>query len=97
MARARGADGDDALSRSAALARSGLWYDAIETLSDAVEADPGNMQVRKARAALLEQVELDEIASLERPSWKHPRLWRSLFATAAVAAAAYAAFVKTQS
>jgi len=66
VSRARSADGDDALAVAAAEARSGLWYDAIETLSEAIDRAPGDTRLRRARAALLDQVELDEVASLER-------------------------------
>ena len=39
-------------------AADGLWYDALTTASDLVEANPANQTLRRERAALLSQVGL---------------------------------------
>jgi hypothetical protein len=52
--------------RYALLASEGIWYDAIDELSRAIEASPGDAGLRRGRAALLEQVGLEEIAKFER-------------------------------
>lgn len=44
------------------LAKCGLWYDAIATLSDMIEAAPEDRKLKKQRAALLQQVGLWEVA-----------------------------------
>ncbi len=49
-----------------ALAAAGLWYDAIAALGEAIARDPGNAQLRRERAALLEQVGLDDAAAFDR-------------------------------
>jgi len=46
-------------------AESGIWYDTIMTLSDLIEANPGDMNLRKERAALIEQVGLSKVARYE--------------------------------
>ena len=46
-------------------AESGIWYDAIMTLSELIEANPNDMNLRKQRAALLEQVGLSKVAQYE--------------------------------
>jgi len=50
----------DALERAGIYAEEGLWYDAIELISDSIDADPNNTGIRKQRAGLLEQVGLTE-------------------------------------
>lgn len=42
-------------------AEAGLWYDAIATISEMIEAAPQNQELRKQRAALLAQVGLSAI------------------------------------
>ncbi|MGH0032679.1 MAG: DUF928 domain-containing protein [Myxococcota bacterium] len=49
-----------------ALARAGVWYDALADLSDAIAANPGNAALREARADLLEQVGVGAAAAYER-------------------------------
>lgn len=44
-------------------ASTGLWYDALQELSEQIEADPGNTRLQQVRAALLRQVGLDEVAA----------------------------------
>ena len=43
-------------------AEDGIWYDALEALSDQIESSPGDTTLRSYRAALLKQVGLPEIA-----------------------------------
>ncbi len=47
-------------------AGNGLWYEAVSTVSDAIRQTPGDRNYRLIRAALLEQVGLDEAAAFER-------------------------------
>lgn len=49
----------DAVNR---YAEAGLWYDAIATLSDMIEATPDDRKLKKYRASLLQQVGLWEVA-----------------------------------
>ena len=51
-------------SRHRALARDGLWYDAIAELGESIAA--GDASLRAERAVLLEQVGLDEAAAFDR-------------------------------
>ncbi len=44
-------------------AEAGLWYDAIMAISELIEADPTNAELRQQRAALLEQVTLPGVAA----------------------------------
>jgi len=48
------------------LAGEGIWYDAIALYSELIEAQPGDRKLRAARAALLEQVGLKEVADFDR-------------------------------
>ncbi|MGE3153219.1 MAG: DUF928 domain-containing protein [Nitrospiraceae bacterium] len=43
-------------------ADQGLWYDAMAAISDLIAADPSNDTLRLQRAALLQQVGLQEVA-----------------------------------
>lgn len=54
-----------ALERVRVYAEEGLWYDAIEQISNAIDGDPGNAAIRKQRAALLGQVGLSEASQFE--------------------------------
>jgi hypothetical protein len=47
-------------------AEEGLWYDAIRAISDLIDAAPNDMNLRKQRASLLEQVGLSEIAASDQ-------------------------------
>jgi hypothetical protein len=49
-----------------AYAAEGIWYDAIALYSELIEENPGNRRLRDARAALLEQVGLKEVAAFDR-------------------------------
>ena len=50
----------------AVYAQSGIWYDAIDQLSQSISANPGDRRLRQQRAALLEQVGLREAAAFDR-------------------------------
>ncbi|MCP4698073.1 MAG: DUF928 domain-containing protein [Gammaproteobacteria bacterium] len=43
-------------------AKAGLWYDAVDTVSQKIARDPGNAGVRRQRAALTEQAGLPAVA-----------------------------------
>jgi hypothetical protein len=47
-------------------AESGLWYDAVEAISELIAAAPQDAQLRQQRAMLLEQVDLPDIAAYDR-------------------------------
>lgn len=47
-------------------AQEGFWYDAIATLSEQIDAQPSNHNLREQRAALLDQVELKAAAAYDR-------------------------------
>jgi len=51
---------------AAIYAENGIWYDAIEALSRAIERQPGNAALRQSRAALLDQVGLKAAAAFEK-------------------------------
>lgn len=52
--------------RASIYARSGLWYDAIGTLSKAAKANPKDSLLQEDLFALLDQVGLGEVANQER-------------------------------
>ena len=56
------ADRNDALS---IYAEEGLWYDALSAISGMIDASPDNRELRRARASLLEQIGLTEVAIFE--------------------------------
>lgn len=47
-------------------AENGLWYDAIASISELIDASPSNAMLRAQRAALLEQIGLSGIAARDR-------------------------------
>jgi len=47
-------------------AEAGLWYDAIASVSEAIQSDPEQEQYRDMRAGLLEQVGLEVVANADR-------------------------------
>jgi hypothetical protein len=47
-------------------ARSGLWYDAMQALSDAIRARPNDAVLRQERSDLLSQVGLTDVAAWDR-------------------------------
>jgi hypothetical protein len=46
----------------------GVWYDALDQLSQQISANPADARLRQQRAALLEQVGLREAAAFDRTS-----------------------------
>ncbi len=52
--------------RSFRLAQAGIWYDALDALSQQVDASPRDAVPRLRRAAILEQVGLVDVALAER-------------------------------
>ena len=46
-----------------AYAEAGLWYEALDSISNLIEAKPSDAQLRKQRSALLTQVGLPEIGN----------------------------------
>ena len=47
-------------------AENGVWYDAIDSISRAIQRNPGDANLRARRAALLEQVGLTAVADYDR-------------------------------
>ena len=47
------------------LAEEGIWYDALAAVSDRIDAAPIDLSLRKQRAALLDQVGLNEAAQFD--------------------------------
>jgi len=43
-------------------AEAGIWYDAVMAISDLIQSNPANMELRQQRASLLEQAGLEEVA-----------------------------------
>jgi hypothetical protein len=60
LASAEGAD------KAALCASKGYWYDALEAISDAIDAAPQDKSLRAQRAKLLEQVDLKLAATADR-------------------------------
>jgi len=54
------------LERAAAFAEAGIWYDAFESVSNAIEAHPDDASLQAQRAALLRQVGLPATAASEK-------------------------------
>lgn len=55
----------DHASRPHVLAKAGIWYDAIDSLSQSIDEAPGNRTLWNQRAALFEQVGLPDITLQE--------------------------------
>jgi hypothetical protein len=53
-------------ARAAALAEAGIWYDALAAQGRQLDANPSDREARRARAELLEQVGLKDVAAFER-------------------------------
>jgi hypothetical protein len=53
------------VERAAIYAEAGFWYDALQSISLAIAAEPKNAGLHKMRAALLEQGKLKEAAAAE--------------------------------
>jgi len=58
--------GAKGMDKAATYASKGIWYDALETVTNEVDAAPKNKGIRLQRATLLEQAELKEAAASER-------------------------------
>jgi hypothetical protein len=56
----------DASRSYAVLAKHGMWYDALDALSDRIAANPADPELRAARASLLEEVGLEAAAQSDR-------------------------------
>jgi uncharacterized protein DUF928 len=56
--------------RYALLAREGIWYDALDEVSRAVDAAPANIAPARHRAMLLEQIGLYPVARYERQRYE---------------------------
>jgi hypothetical protein len=54
------------LEVSVIYAEEGLWYDALGAISELIEIDPKNSELREQRAYLLEQIGLNTVADYER-------------------------------
>ena len=54
------------LERAAAYGQAGIWYDAFESVSNAIEAHPDDASLRAQRASLLQQVGLSEAAAADK-------------------------------
>ena len=54
--------------KAAIYAEAGIWYDALEAISNAVDAHPEDASLREQRASLLKQVGLPEAAAIDRGS-----------------------------
>jgi hypothetical protein len=52
--------------KAALYAEAGVWYDALESISNAIDANPGDASLREQRASLLKQVGLPEAAALDK-------------------------------
>jgi hypothetical protein len=51
---------------------SGLWYDAVQVISDLISANPRDRVLRLQRAALLDKVGLTDVAEHDRTENEHP-------------------------
>jgi hypothetical protein len=56
----------DNLERASAYAQAGIWYDALDAISNAIEANPKDASLKEQRASLLKQVGLSEAAALDK-------------------------------
>jgi hypothetical protein len=58
--------GRPASDQAKAFASAGIWFDALDAISRAIDGAPGSAAPRRGRAALLEQIGMKEIASFDR-------------------------------
>ena len=58
--------GESMLEQAIELAQAGYWHDAIDALSHAIDEDPANIQLRDARAKMLDQVGLSAAAEYDQ-------------------------------
>jgi hypothetical protein len=56
----------DGLARAAVYAQAGMWYDALDTITNAIEANPNDASLKEQRASLLKQVGLPQAAALDQ-------------------------------
>ncbi|HEX9397339.1 MAG TPA: DUF928 domain-containing protein [Burkholderiales bacterium] len=63
---ARRAQLTDKAQLARAYAAEGIWYDSIALYSELIDQNPGDKKLREARASLLEQVGLREVAAYDR-------------------------------
>ena len=54
------------LERASAYAQAGIWYDALDAISNAIEANPNDASLREQRSSLLKQVGLSEVTALDK-------------------------------
>src|SRR5204863_3139698 len=54
------------LERAAAYGQAGIWYDAFESVSNAIEAHPDAAALHAQRASLLQQVGLSQAAAFDK-------------------------------
>jgi hypothetical protein len=55
----------DEVEQAAVFAENGVWYDAIDSLSRAIEQNPDDASLHALRAAMLEQVGLTAVAAYD--------------------------------
>jgi hypothetical protein len=55
----------DEREQAAIFAENGIWYDAIDSLSRAIERNPDDANLHALRAAMLEQVGLNSVAAYD--------------------------------
>ncbi|MBL8704960.1 MAG: DUF928 domain-containing protein [Rhodospirillales bacterium] len=58
--------GQPASAQANAFASAGIWFDALDAISRAINGAPGSAAPRRGRAALLEQIGMKEIANFDR-------------------------------
>ena len=58
--------GAEGLDKAAIYAGKGFWYDALEAVTNEIDASPKNKDLYRQRAALLEQAGLKDAAAAER-------------------------------
>lgn len=63
---AKSVENADDTDRAAIYAQNGIWYDALEALTNAIEAHPDNASLREQRASLLRQIGLPEAAAADK-------------------------------
>jgi len=57
--------------KAAVYAEAGIWYDALEAISNAIDAQPDDASLREQRASLLKQVGLPEAAAIDQNAKGH--------------------------
>ena len=62
----RSTAGANELALARVYANDGIWYDAIDSLSRAIQQNPGDASLRADRSSLLEQVGLKDAADYDR-------------------------------